>query len=102
MPSAVVTVIALLAHPSPASPTLHQLAGVMNLFQDGAKKHHSGLPLMVYSPAKKKGSHVAGGVGGGRHTRSDGIRPHNPFDVLNDNAVEACNDDIDNDKGDPN
>ncbi len=57
---------------------------------------------MVYSPAKKKGSHVAGGVGGGRHTRSDGIRPHNPFDVLNDNAVEACNDDIDNDKGDPN
>jgi hypothetical protein len=105
-PSAAVTnnkvELALLAPPSPVSPALHQHARVTNLFQDGAKKHHSNLPLTGYSPAKKKGVRVAHGVGGWRHTRSDGISPWDPFDVLNDDALEVCNKDNDSDEGDPN
>jgi hypothetical protein len=105
-PSAEVTnikvAIALLAPPSPASPTLYRRAGVTNLFRDGAKKHHSDLPLTGYSPAKKKGGRVAHSVGGGRCTRSDGMSPCNPFDVLNDDALQVRNNNNNDDEGDPN
>jgi hypothetical protein len=57
---------------------------------------------MGYSPAKKKGGHVARVAGGGRRTRSDRISPCDPFNGLNDDAIEACDDDNDKDKGDPN
>jgi hypothetical protein len=56
--------------------------------------------LTGYSPAKKKGGHVSHGAGGGRRTRSDGISPRDPFDVIDDNALEACDDGSDDNKGD--
>ncbi len=57
---------------------------------------------MGYSSTKKKGGRVARGAGGGRRTRSDGISPCDPFDVLNDDSLEACDDDKGNNEGDPN
>ncbi len=54
-PSAAVTnnkvALTLVAPPSPASPALPWRAKATNLFQDGAKKHHSDLPSTSYSPA---------------------------------------------------
>jgi hypothetical protein len=103
-PSATVTnskvALALIAPPSPVSTAPHSHAGGTNLFQDGAEKHHSNLPLMGFSPAKNKGGRVASSGGCGRRTRSDGISPCNPFDVLNDNALEACDNDSNNNKDD--
>jgi hypothetical protein len=95
--------LALLAPPSPASPASHQRTrGVTTLYQDGAEKHHSDLPSTRYFPAKKKGRHIACIAGGGSCTRSDGISPCNPFNVLDDDKLEACNNDNDDNKGDPN
>ena len=68
-------VLALIAPPSPASPASPRCAGAMNLFRDGAEKHHSDLPSTGYLPAKKKG---------GRCTQSAGISPHDAEAFVDD------------------
>jgi hypothetical protein len=47
-------VLALLAPPSPASPALHQCAGVMNLFCDGTKTDTNKMAsnLLIYPGTK--------------------------------------------------
>ena len=85
--------LTLIALPSSASPTLHHCNGGTNLFRDGAKKRHSDQPSMG-----SLGGCVFRGNGGVRHTRSDEISPRDPFNVLNDNTLEACNNARDNDK----
>ncbi len=89
-PSAAVTnnqvSLALLAHPSPASPASHRYAQVTNLFQDVAKKHIFDLPSTGYSPAKKKG---------GRCTRNAEISPCDMDEFANASLDVDNNDDED-------
>jgi hypothetical protein len=58
-PSAAITnievALAVLPPPSPASPVSDWSAGLSNLFRNSQEKCLSHLPLMGYSPAKKKG-----------------------------------------------
>jgi hypothetical protein len=74
--------LALVAPPSPASPASPRCAGAINLFRDGAEKHHSDLPSTGYLPAKKKG---------GRCTQSAGISPHDA-EAFIDDASDGDND----------
>ncbi len=71
--------LVLLTPPSPVSPASHRHIGRTNLFRDCAEKHLSDLPLMGYSPAKKKVVN---------HTCGIGISPRDADDASDSNKNE--------------
>ena len=94
--------LALLAPPSPSSPTLHRCAGVANLFCDSvendAHKRLFNLSLTGYSPAKKKGGSQKRSAGkGGSQKRGNIITPRESFET--GNAADCIDSDKEEDGG---